>query len=148
MEGAYQILAGLEIYPDLAADGAIHLTQQSGRHLNERNAAQIGRGDKAGEVADDAAPQCHDKRFSLQPVDSKFVVTNLNCFETFRCLARGHNDLKRLKPRLHQCPGNFVPVTGSDMSIGDDGAAPAQTEAGTMLAQTSEQAGTYYYVVA
>ena len=45
---------------DLAADGAIDHRQQRRRHHEQRQAAVVGRGREAGQVADDAAADRDD----------------------------------------------------------------------------------------
>ena len=50
---------------DLAADGAIDHRQQRGRHHQQRQAAVVGRGDEAGQVADDAAADRDDQRLAI-----------------------------------------------------------------------------------
>ena len=62
VEGADEVLAGREVHADLAADRRVDLRQQRRRHLDERDAAQEGRGREARHVADDAAPDGHDDR--------------------------------------------------------------------------------------
>ena len=52
-----EVFPGLQIDADLATDGTVHLGQQSRGHLDERNAAQIRRRDKSGEVAHHAAAE-------------------------------------------------------------------------------------------
>ena len=57
VERADQILACGEVDRRLAADGGVHHRQQRGRNLDQRDAAQIGRGGKAREVAHYAAAE-------------------------------------------------------------------------------------------
>ncbi len=60
------VLAERMIDAGLAADRRIHLRQQRGRHLHERHPALVdGRGE-TGEVADDAAPERHERRRALR----------------------------------------------------------------------------------
>ena len=65
MKGADQVLAVLAVDRGLAADRAVDLRQQRGRHLHVIEAAQQGRGGKAGEIADDAAAQRDERRAAL-----------------------------------------------------------------------------------
>ena len=60
VERADVVLAGAEVDRHLAADGGVDLGEQRRRHLDEPDAAQKGRGDVAGEVADHAAAERHD----------------------------------------------------------------------------------------
>src|SRR5215471_6472475 len=53
IERADEVFAFGQIDAGFAADGAVHLSDQGGGYLDERDAAQIRGGDKAGDVADD-----------------------------------------------------------------------------------------------
>ena len=64
-EGPDQVLAGREVDAGLPADAAIDHRQQRGRHLHQRHAAQVGRGDEAGEVADHPAAERDDRLAAL-----------------------------------------------------------------------------------
>ena len=66
MERADQVLAQRVVDADLAADRAVDLRQQRRRHLDDRDAAQIGRRREAGDVADDAAAD-GDERAGCDP---------------------------------------------------------------------------------
>jgi hypothetical protein len=58
---ADEVLARLQIQADLAADGAVHLGEQGGRHLHERQAAQIRRRHKSREIAHHTAAEGNDE---------------------------------------------------------------------------------------
>ena len=62
IEGADQVLAERVVHADLAADRAVHLREQRRRHVDERDAAQVGRRREAGHVADDAAAEGDERR--------------------------------------------------------------------------------------
>ena len=55
MEAADQIFPGAGIDPGLATDAAVDLREERGRNREIWDAAQINRGDKSGQVADDAS---------------------------------------------------------------------------------------------
>ena len=55
MKSADQVFSGAGIHSGLSADAAIDLREERGREGNIGNAAQINRGDKAGQVANDAS---------------------------------------------------------------------------------------------
>ena len=55
------------VHAGLAADRAVDLRQQRGRHLHERQAAQRGRRGEAGEIADHAAAQRDHRGAPLDP---------------------------------------------------------------------------------
>src|SRR5690606_17326181 len=76
VEGADEILAGLDIDPGLAADRAVDLGEQGGRDLDEMAAALDDRRGEAGQVADHAAAEGKDMVAPLdaeleQPVDQR-----------------------------------------------------------------------------
>ncbi len=60
IKSADQVLGIGMVDPDLAADRAVDLGEQSRRHHDQGKAAGERGGDKAGEVADHAAPQGDD----------------------------------------------------------------------------------------
>ena len=61
VERADQVLARLQVHADFAADGAVHLGEQGGRHLHEGHAAQIGSGHESRQVAHHAAAERDDE---------------------------------------------------------------------------------------
>ena len=61
MKGADQILPGLQVHAHFAANGAVHLGEERGRHLHERHAPQISRGDKPRQIAHHAAAERDNK---------------------------------------------------------------------------------------
>ena len=97
MKGADQVLAGFEIDADFAADRAVHLRQQGGGHLHERDAAQINRGDKSGQIAHDAAAQGDDEGFAFQAVRGQLVAGGLDHFEALGSFAMRHANQPRFK---------------------------------------------------
>jgi hypothetical protein len=60
-ECADEVLPGGQIHAGLPADAAIDHRQQCRGDLDEWHAAQIGRGDEPGEVADDPAAEGDDR---------------------------------------------------------------------------------------
>ena len=67
VEGAGQVLAGLQVHAGLAADAAVHLRQQRGGHLHEGHAAHRDRRGEAGEVAHHAAAERDHRRAPVEP---------------------------------------------------------------------------------
>ena len=67
VERADQVLAALRVDPGLAADRGIHLRQQRGRDLHERQAAQGRRRGEPRQIADHAAAQRDDRGAPLDP---------------------------------------------------------------------------------
>ena len=54
VEGPDEVLAGGQVDGDLAADAAVDLGEQGGGDLDQGDAAGVGGGDEADEVADDS----------------------------------------------------------------------------------------------
>ena len=67
VERADQVLAERMVDADLAADGAVDLREQRRRHVDERDAAQVGGRGESGHVADDAAADGDDRRRRGRP---------------------------------------------------------------------------------
>src|SRR6185503_11373013 len=81
VKGADQIFSGLEVDADFAADGAVHLREQRGGHLDKRDAAQIGGRNKTSQVSDHAPAEGEDAGLAFEPMARKGIVTILNDFE-------------------------------------------------------------------
>ncbi len=69
-----QILTRFEIQTDFAADGAVHLGEKCRRHLDERNAAQIGSRHEARQITHDSPAQRDDERLAFQVLVGQSVV--------------------------------------------------------------------------
>ncbi len=65
VKAADQVLPGCEIYAGLSTHGRVHLRQQSGRHLNHRNAAHKNGGQESRDVRKNAAAECNDNAGSI-----------------------------------------------------------------------------------
>ena len=66
MKRAGKVFARRQIYSGLSTHGRIDLREQSRRDLNQRNAAQVNRGRKSGEVAHDASTERNHGIASLE----------------------------------------------------------------------------------
>jgi hypothetical protein len=58
--GADVVLGLGQVHPGLPAVGRVHLRDQRRRHLHDRDAALVGRGTEAGQVADHASADGHE----------------------------------------------------------------------------------------
>ena len=67
VKGADQILPDGGVDAGLATDGRVDHRQQGRRDLDHRHTAQKGRGDKAGEVADNAPPERDHDTVATEP---------------------------------------------------------------------------------
>ena len=92
IEGADQVLAVRVLMPVLPPTERIDLGQQGGRHLDEVDAAQQRRGGKAGEVADHAAAQRHQRGLAVGPLVEQRVHQPAEGRELLAALACRHGD--------------------------------------------------------
>ena len=60
MEGSNQVFAAQQIDAGFAADGGVHLREQGGGNLDDRDAAHEDGGQKAADVAADTAAEGDD----------------------------------------------------------------------------------------
>ena len=139
---AHQIFARLQVNADLSADGAVHLRQQGRRYLHERDAAQISRRDKSGQIADHAAAQRDNKRFSFEPVHRQLVITALNRFQALGTFTGRNHDQGGGKARPGQGIEGRLGEPFADVGVGDDGTTRAEFQARTSATQGCEQAAT------
>lgn len=68
MEGADEVLAGLKVDPRLAANGRVDHRKQGRGHLDEVDAAHVGRGDEAGQIAHDATAARNDEIIASETI--------------------------------------------------------------------------------
>jgi hypothetical protein len=57
MEAADEIFSGGEVHAGFSADGGVDLREKSGWDLHVADAAHVDGGEKAGDVAEDAATE-------------------------------------------------------------------------------------------
>jgi hypothetical protein len=117
VKAADEVLAQRMIDGHLAADTGVDLREQACRHLHERDAAHIGCGHEAGEIADHASAQREDRRPAVQPLLDDVGIDPLGLRHAFRAFPR--RDLKeaRCKPRLLQCRRNGPAIKRPDVRI-------------------------------
>ncbi len=98
--GADQVLARGVVDADLAADRAVDLRQERRRHLDDRDAAEVGRGGESGDVADDPAADGDDRRRAIGRGANQGIVDASDGGELLVALAVGNEDrLFRGEPR-------------------------------------------------
>ena len=88
IECADEILAFRKIHAGFPAYGAVHLSDQSGGHMNESHAAQIRSGHKASHVAHNAAADCDNQRL---PIGSRAAEGTRNVLDAAKMFCRFHN---------------------------------------------------------
>jgi len=77
MKGADEVLAEGVIDPGLAADAAVDLGEQSRGNLDKTDAAQKGRSDESGEIADHATSEGEDDRRAVETTRDKLAPERL-----------------------------------------------------------------------
>src|SRR5262245_38527355 len=92
MERADQVLAERMIDADLAANGAVHLSQQRGWPVRQRAAAPARRGRKSRGIADHAAADGDDRTAAIGARPDEGLVNARDGLEVFEALAVGNQD--------------------------------------------------------
>ncbi len=80
------------IHPHLATDGAIHLREQRRRHLHDGDAAEVGRGGKAGDVAGHATADRNDRARAIRASADERVIDPPDRRQLLVALAVGQQD--------------------------------------------------------
>ena len=132
VERADQVLAVRRVDRGLAADRAVDLRQQRRRHLYEVDAAQQGRGGKAGEVADDAAAERDQRRAALDAERQHVFAERREMREILGRLAgrqddRVMRDACLVEPRLQALADGACATFSSVTMMARFGARPART---------------------
>ena len=81
VEGTDEILAVTRVDTGLSADGAVHLGEQGGGDLDERDAAAQQARRQPGQIADDSAAKRHHAVATLDPRIEKIVKQVLEMTE-------------------------------------------------------------------
>ena len=113
VERADEVLARLEVHADFAADGAVHLREQRGRHLHERQAAQVGRRHETRQIAHHAAAERDDEGLAFQPLRGQLVVARLDGLQALGGFARGDGDQRGSEAGFRQGLLRGFAITGA-----------------------------------
>ncbi len=124
VKGADQVLALRRVDRRLAADGAVDLGEQRRRHLHQIEAAQQGRRGEAGEIADDAAAQRHDRRRALDAQRQDVLAQPREMREVLGRLARRQDHRLMRNVRARKARGEAREMQLRHMFVGDDDRAP------------------------
>ena len=92
VKGADQVLAARMVDAGLAADCRVHLRQQRGRHLHERDAALVAGRRKPGEIADHSAAEREQGAVAGEAVGDQHVDDARGAGERLVRFAVGEND--------------------------------------------------------
>ena len=97
VERADEVLAFAMIDGRLAADRGVDHSEQRGRHLHERHAAEVGGRDEAGEVAHNAAAEGDDRAAALSSLRDEPVVDRRGDIEGLVGFAGGNRERLRFE---------------------------------------------------
>ncbi len=92
VEGADEVLPARRVHADLPPHRCVQHREQGGRHLDERDAPQVGGGDEAGEVAHHAAPDRDDGGIPPESAVEQRVGEDAPPFPGLGGLARGEDE--------------------------------------------------------
>ena len=120
IESADEIFAERVINGDLASDGGVDLSEQRGRDLNERHAAEESSGDEAGKIADDASSEREDRRLSIELTFDGGGINFIGGLETFGGFALRDGDHIRVQARRADQIFDLRSEVAADVFIGDD----------------------------
>ena len=123
VKGADQVLAERVVHARLAANGAVHLREERGRHMRQRDAAQERRRRKPSHVAYDTAADSHHRAPAIGAAANQPLVDVLRCADGLVAFAVWHED----HGHVAQGPLNGCAVQVPHLLVGDDEAARAHT---------------------
>ena len=95
MEAADQVLAADEVHAGLAADRGVHLRQQRGRNLHDRDAAHEDRREESGHVVDDAAAERDHHAGAVAAAPHHLLGQRFDGASRFRSSPPGRNETSR-----------------------------------------------------
>ena len=147
-ERPHHVFGGRQIDPHLAAHRAIDLGQQRGGHLEEADAAGVGGGDEAGQVADHTATDRHDHRLAIGVEFEQAFPQAGGHFDCFGLLARldgHHGDVDLF---AHQAFGHAEGVRLLDVFVGDDDGVRDRPSRCQQRSATGQVSGADFNVVA
>ena len=139
MKRADQVLAVRVVDAGLAADRRVHLGEERGRHLHERQAAEQRRRREACEVAHHTAAEGDDGRPALDPRVEEAVVEHGEPGEVLVLLAVGDHHDDRRKTRVAERRDGRLAVEGPDALARDERAAALEPRRGEARAELREQ---------
>jgi len=97
MERADHVLAERVVHAGLAADRGVHLGEQRGRHLDERDAALVTGGGESGHVADNTPAQRNEGGAPVTMRRKQRIENTVQHLERFVLLAIGQHHLDWLQ---------------------------------------------------
>ena len=119
VKGADQVLALGMIDAHLSPDGAVHLRQQRGGDLDDRDAAKIGGGGKSRGITEHASADRHDRARAIRVRADQGVVNAADGLQVLVPFAVGDQDWL-----FGGQPGERLFVKAPDSRVRDEEAAP------------------------
>ena len=102
VESADQVLPFRQIHAGLAADGAIDLSDERGRHVHQSDAAKIAGGNESGDVADDASARSHEQRAAVGARANQLPAEALHAWRCSWRVSRSSKMIVRRRPDAAQ----------------------------------------------
>ncbi len=130
VEGADQVLALGQVHAGLAAHRAVHLGEQGGGHLHERNAAKVDRGEEPGHVAGHAAAQGEDGVAAVKAALGQVAGQSFDGGQVLARLAVGKGEQLAVDTRGAERIRHLPAVERPDHVVADDRPAPADARLG------------------
>ena len=141
VEGADQVLGVGVVDRGLAPDGRVHLGEHRGRHLDEVDAAHIGRRDEAHHVAYGAAAEGEHGGGPVETEREQLVPALPGDGEGLGRLALRHLDQRHGEPRPLEAPDDRLAVEGADRRIAHEGRPRTHAELAEVRADRGDRAG-------
>src|SRR5690242_13914635 len=110
MKRTYQVFSSHQIDTGFAADRRIDLRQQGRWHLHQRQSAQVNRGRKTSQIANDAAAQRQYQIVSLKTIFTEEIDSFFQLSKRLVTFAFTHQPGNGLEARGFQRPNDFAPV--------------------------------------
>ena len=92
MKRADEVFSRGQVHRGFSTNGGVHLAHQCRRHLDKSQAAQVHRGDEAGEVGDRATPHSHDDVRTRHVECRQFLTHRFEDLEALGVFAFRHFD--------------------------------------------------------
>ena len=149
MKGADQVLAVARVDAGLAADRAVDLGEQRGRHLHAVQPAQQDGCGKSGKIADHPAAERHDRSGPVDAMIEQPLQQVAELRHALRCLTGGQDDAATGDAgALQTALQNPEMRCGGEVGVGDDDRIRPAQHRRQLRSGTRQQAAAYHDVVA
>src|SRR5689334_15507968 len=123
MDGADQVFAGKRVHASFAADGAVDHRQQGRWNLNVGNSALENRRHKSGEIANYAATETDDERFTVESSAEHLFAQLTGMLQIFRIFSGRNGEQFRFVAGRSQVFRESASKKRSNVRIGNDRAS-------------------------